>query len=96
MMLNSHAAHDAEYETTAHYELMQLLAQILRSEHNGNGDNGVNRFGSPYNGRGAVDRRPSRGRTAQDAGLPSPRDTGSFLERFPDAARIKFAGHGRY
>ena len=62
MMLNSHAAHDAEYETTGHNELMQLLAQILQLQHNGNGDNGVNRFGSAYNGRGAVDRR----RTARD------------------------------
>ena len=45
---------------------------------------------------GATDHRPSQRRTAQDAALPNRSGNSSFLRRFPDAARIKFAGHGRY
>jgi hypothetical protein len=45
---------------------------------------------------GLGDRDLAQRRTAQDAALPSGSSTSSFLRRFPDAARIKFAGHGRY
>jgi hypothetical protein len=45
---------------------------------------------------GVRDRGLAQRRTAQDAALPSGSGTSSFLRRFPDAARIKFAGHGRY
>jgi hypothetical protein len=45
---------------------------------------------------GDRERGPSKHRTAQDAALPSGSGTSSFLQRFPDASRIKFAGHGRY
>ena len=84
--------------------LGQLTAIVTASEHiNGNSDNNFTdgnyqgtRYGSSFSGTGAIDRRLPRHRTAQDAALPSSSGTSSFLQRFPDAARIKFAGHGRY
>jgi len=84
--------------------LGQLTAIVAASEHiNGNSDNNFTdgnyqgtRYRSSFSGTGAIDRRLPRRRTAQDAALPSSSGTSSFLQRFPDAARIKFAGHGRY
>jgi hypothetical protein len=83
---------------------------LNRMSHNGNGngnDRGMrsgNRTGGrdraqpkpprPTGSNTTLDRRAQDRRIAQDAAQALNRS--SFLKRFPDAARIKFAGHGRY
>jgi hypothetical protein len=52
--------------------------------------------GIEHTSSGAHDRGLAQRRTAQDAALPSGGGTSSLLRRFPDAGRIKLAGHGRY
>jgi hypothetical protein len=109
MLLAGLQTADAENETDEHDRLMQMLANIIESQHNGGATDQTSTLpnaGSPrFNGRGGIDRRlavrarDTQGgrdrRPAQDGALAS-LNTSAFLRRFPGAALIKFSSHGRY
>ena len=109
MLLAGLQTADAENETDEHDRLMQMLANLIHSQHNGGATDQTSTLpnaGAPrFNGKGGIDRRVAvrardtrngrDRRPAQDSAIAS-LNTQSFLRRFPGAASIKFSANGRY
>jgi hypothetical protein len=105
MLLAGLQTADEQNETDEHDRLMQMLAHIIQSQHNGGATDQTSTIpnaGSPrFNGRGGTDRRVAvrarngNRRPAQDSAIAA-LNTSAFLRRFPSAALIKFSANGRY